>query len=128
MNYNEDDRAQRLCDIFETETNGQVNISYINTTEHIVAWHKHNIQTDYWICLKGSLKVGLATEEDGYTFEYLSDKYLRVLKIVPGVYHGYKALEPNTILMYYVTEKYNPEDEIRKKVGDFGEEWGIVNK
>ena len=66
--------------------------------------------------------------EDGYTFEYLSDKYLRVLKIVPGVYHGYKALEPNTILMYYVTEKYNPKDEIRKKVGDFGEEWGIVNK
>ena len=128
MNYNEDDRAQRLCDIFETETKGQVNISYINTTEHIVAWHKHNIQTDYWICLKGSLKVGLATEEDGCTFEYLSDKYLRVLKIEPGVYHGYKALESNTILMYYVTEKYNPEDEIRKKVGDFGEEWGIVNK
>ena len=53
---------------------------------------------------------------------------MRVLKIEPGVYHGYKALEPNTILMYNVTEKYNPKDEIRKKVGDFGEEWGIVNK
>jgi dTDP-4-dehydrorhamnose 3,5-epimerase len=135
MNYNEDDRAQRLCDIFETETKGQVNISYINTTEHIVAWHRHFKQTDYWVCLKGSMKVGLGytvpagnSNEVNVKFEYLSDKNFRVLEIPPGVWHGYKALEPGTILMYYVTEKYDPEDEIRKKVGDFGEEWGIVNK
>ena len=127
MYYHEDDRAQRLFDVFDV-LDGQVNVSYVNSTEHIVAWHKHNIQTDYWICLKGSLKVGLATEEDGCKFEYLSDKNPRVLKIVPGVYHGYKALEPNTILMYYVTEKYNPEDEIRRKVGHFGEVWEVVNK
>ena len=57
MNYHEDDRAQRLLDVFPIEK-GQVNISYINSTEHIVAWHKHEKQTDYWICLKGSLKVG----------------------------------------------------------------------
>ena len=53
MKYHEDDRAQRLLDVFPIE-NGQVNISYINSTEHIVAWHKHEKQTDYWIVLKGS--------------------------------------------------------------------------
>ena len=45
MNYHEDDRAQRLLDVFPLEK-GQVNISYINSTEHIVAWHKHETQTD----------------------------------------------------------------------------------
>ena len=127
MFYNEDDRAQRLIDCFKFLP-GQVNVSYINSIEHIVAWHKHNIQTDYWICLRGSLKVGLATEEDGCEFEYLSEKNPRVLEIKPGTYHGYKALELDTILMYYVTEKYNPQDEIRAKVGYFDEVWSAENK
>lgn len=127
MNYHEDDRAQRLLDVFPLDK-GQVNISYINSTEHIVAWHKHTHQTDYWICLKGSLKVGWATEDDGCEFKYLSDKNPQVLKIPPGVYHGYKALEPGTILVYYVTHQYNPNDEFRKEVGAFGEEWKTENK
>ena len=93
-----------------------------------MAWHKHNIQSDFWICLKGSLKVGLATEKDGCRFEYLSDKNLKVLEIPPGVYHGYKAIEPGTILMYYVSHKYNPDDEIRAKIGHFGEKWEAENK
>ena len=46
MNYHEDDRAQRLLDVFPLKE-GQVNVSYINSTEHIVAWHKHEKQTDY---------------------------------------------------------------------------------
>ena len=39
------------------------------------------------------------------------------------MYHGYKALEPNSILIYYLSHKYNPDDELRAKVGDFGEVW-----
>ncbi len=127
MYYNEDDRAQRLLDVFDV-LDGQINVSYVNSTEHIVAWHKHDIQTDYWICLRGSFKVGLATVEDGCEFVYLSDKHPRVIEIKPGIYHGYKALEPGSILCYYLTEKYNPDDEIRAMVGDFGEDWGTVNK
>ena len=49
MHYNEDDRAQRLLDIFPIEnfaSVGQINVSYINSTEHIVAWHKHEKQTE----------------------------------------------------------------------------------
>ena len=140
MYYNEDDRAQRLFDVFDV-LDGQINVSYVNSTKHIVAWHKHNIQTDYWCCLKGSFKVGLAKElyihedmdptpvgVDYVEWEYLSDKNPRVLEIKPGIYHGYQALEPNSILLYYLTDKYNPEDEIRARVGDFGEDWGVKNK
>jgi dTDP-4-dehydrorhamnose 3,5-epimerase-like enzyme len=127
MYYNEDDRAQRLLDVFDV-LSGQLNVSYINSTKHIVAWHKHEIQTDYWCCVKGSLKVGLATEDGGCKFEYLSDKNPRVLEIKPGTYHGYKALEKGSILVYYLTEKYNPDDEFRAEIGHFGEEWEALNK
>ena len=54
MNFHEDDRAQRLFDVF-SEVNGQINISHVNSTGHVVAWHKHKVQTDYWFCVKGSL-------------------------------------------------------------------------
>jgi len=134
MFYNEDDRAQRLIDVFEILP-GQVNVSFINSIEHIVAWHRHFKQTDYWVCLKGAMKVGLGytvpegnSNEVNVKFEYLSDKNFRVLEIPPGVWHGYKALEPGTILMYYVTEKYDPEDEVRVEVGNFGEVWERENK
>ena len=131
MNFHEDDRAQRLFDVFG-QLDGQINVSYVNGTDHIVAWHKHNIQSDYWVCLKGSFKVGLAIpKEDGtheVKWEYLSDKNIRVLEITPGIYHGYKAIEPGSILLYYLTHKYNPDDEIRAAVGDFGEDWGTENK
>ena len=128
IHYNEDDRAQRYLNVFEDLGPGQINVSYVNSTKHVVAWHKHNIQTDYWVCVKGSFKVGLATEDDGAQFEYLSDRNPRVLKIPPGIYHGYKALEPGSILMYYLTEKYNPEDELRAVPGQFGEVWDTENK
>ena len=51
MVYHEDDRAQRLLNVFPLDK-GQINITYINSTDHIVAWHKHEKQTDYWICLE----------------------------------------------------------------------------
>ena len=73
---------KRFQDVYGDNMPGsQINVTFINSTKHIVAWHKHNIQTDYWTVLKGSLKVGLATKEDGCEFEYLSDKNPRVLEI-----------------------------------------------
>ena len=120
-----------------TDIKGQINVSYVNSTEHIVAWHKHEVQTDEWICLKGSFKVGLARPIglDGkgemmyvVDWEYLSDKNPRVLKIPPGIYHGYRALEPGSILMYYLTEKYDPSDEHRASVGQFRENWNTENR
>ena len=127
VGFHEDDRAQRLLDVCE-KLPGQINISYVNSTQHIVAWHKHDIQTDYWCCIKGSFKVGLATQEEGVEFVYLSDKMPQTLEIQPGIYHGYKALENNSIMMYYLSEKYNPNDEIKVKPGHFGESWLTENK
>ena len=131
MNYHEDDRAQRLFDIFP-KVNGQINISHVNSTEHVVAWHKHKIQTDYWFCVKGSFKVGLAEpQEDGsykVRWEYISDKNPRIIEIPPGVYHGYKALQSESIILYYLDQKYTPDDEWKVLPGHFGEKWETVSK
>ena len=51
-----------------------------------------------------------------------------MLEITPGIYHGYKALEPGSILLYYVTRKYDVEDEIRRPIVHFGEQWETENK
>ena len=127
IQFHEDDRAQRAMNDFKRLQGGQINVSYVNSTQHVVAWHKHEIQTDYWFCVKGSFKVGLAQKNE-VKFEYLSDKDLKVLVIPPGVYHGYKALEPGSIMLYYLSEKYDPSDEHRAKVGSFNENWDTENK
>ena len=131
MNFHEDDRAQRLFVIFP-EVNGQINISHVNSTDHVVAWHKHKIQTDYWFCVKGSFKVGLAEPQDDGTYrvrwEYLSDKNPRIIEIPPGVYHGYKALQGESIILYYLDQKYSSDDEWKVLPGHFGENWNTVSK
>jgi|TARA_R110000824_G_scaffold207562_2_gene393005 dTDP-4-dehydrorhamnose 3,5-epimerase-like enzyme len=131
IQYHEDDRGQRLLNIFP-EVNGQINITHVNSTSHIVAWHRHEIQTDYWYCPKGSFKVGLGIpKEDGSVYvewQYLSDKDQKILKIEPGIWHGYMALQPESIMLYYLTEKYDPQDEWKLPPGSFDEEWGIENK
>lgn len=127
IQYNEDDRAQRALNIFPS-INGQLNVSYVHSTDHIVAWHRHKIQVDYWYCVKGSFRVGLADDDYNCKFEYISDKNQRVITIPPGIWHGYKAVEPGSILLYYLTEKYDPGDEFRCKPGHFGEEWRTEDK
>lgn len=126
MKFHEDDRGQRLFDIFTVK--GQVNVIYVNSTKHIVAWHMHpKKQTDFWICLKGSFKIGLV-ENGKVKFEYLSDKNFKVLEINPGIWHGYKALEPNSIMLYYLTEKWDINDELKCLPGAFGENWETISK
>ena len=122
MRFHEDDRAQRLFDVFPLE--GQINISYVNSTEHVVAWHRHWIQTDYWLCVKGSFKVGLYHPDNKILeWKYISDKNFQVIQIDPPWWHGYKALEPNSILLYYLTRNYDPCDEAKCLPGSFNEDW-----
>lgn len=131
IKYHEDDRGQRCFDIF-SDISGQINITYVNSTSHVVAWHRHKIQTDFWFCPKGSFKVGLGIpQENGdvkVEWEYISDKNQKVLKIVPGIWHGYMALQPESIMLYYLSEKYDPLDEEKTLPGVFGEKWEVISK
>ena len=131
MPFHEDDRGQRIFDIFPT-VNGQINTTIVNSTDHVVAWHRHKIQPDYWFCVKGSFKCGIGIpQQDGLVkveWHYLSDKNCTTLAIPPDVWHGYKALQPESIMLYYLTEKYDPEDEEKVLPGAFGENWSTISR
>ncbi len=127
MKFHEDDRAQRLLDIFPLNK-GQINVHYFHSTESICAWHRHKIQTDYFCCIQGSFKVGLCLNNK-VEFYYLSDKNIRESFFVPpGMWHGYRPLKPNSIMLYYLTEKYDPTDEEKVLPGFFGENWSTISK
>ena len=131
MHFHEDDRAQRFCNIFPVQ-GAQIMASRIRSPGHIVAWHLHHEKTDWWCCLQGSFKVGLVDmlcgDGNEVQWEYLSDHNPQTLVIPPYTAHGYTALEPNSIMLYYMDKEYDESDELRLPVGHFNEEWQIPNK
>jgi dTDP-4-dehydrorhamnose 3,5-epimerase-like enzyme len=129
----DDDRGRRYCDIFGTVT-GDINIThaYPGVT---TAWHAHTRQYDEWFVIKGALKVGLAVPNADGTFKWrfisLSEFDGKVLRILPGVLHGWRNhTTEEAILMYHISEKYDPSnpDEIRYTVEQVGADWATVTR
>lgn len=83
------------------------------------AWHRHlRGQVDYFVVLKGALKICAYDEETGELTEITSTGYEPQIIRVPGVYwHGFKVVgnEP-AWLLYFVNRLYdyqNPDEERR---------------
>lgn len=119
-----DDRAVRYLDLFPA-LEGQVNVSIV-PPHRLVCWHKHRKQTDYWFVAKGILKVGIVPPDGKARFEYLTERRPAVLEIPPDHWHGYHSLEEEAVLVYHVTRKYDPADEIRATAAEIGVDWGIA--
>ena len=85
----------------------------------IRAWHRHNRgQTDYFIVLKGALKICAYDEETKELDEIISTGLaLQVLRIPGHYWHGFKAVGNETALLIYFTTKLydyqNPDEERR---------------
>jgi dTDP-4-dehydrorhamnose 3,5-epimerase-like enzyme len=126
VRFHQDDRAIRYCDIFPIEK-GDINVSVI-PPHRLVAWHRHQKQNDYWFVVKGMLKVGLADDEGNVTWKYLSDCCPEVLEIPKNIWHGYMSLEEETILIYWITNKYDPSDEERTTIEELGHDWEVPIK
>jgi dTDP-4-dehydrorhamnose 3,5-epimerase len=105
----------------------------------IKAFHWHKGQTDYWYCVAGNIRVGLADLRAGSPTEgakmtvYLGEWGRQVLKIPPGVAHGYQVLSNVPAqLIYYTTRPYDPQepDEERIPWDDpaIGFDWTIINR
>ena len=132
----DDDRARRACDVFgftgdgTIDMGGDVNITWAYPGR-VVAWHRHQKQTDHWFVIKGYLKVGLMDDSGQVKWVYLGENDRRVLSIPPGVWHGYMVLgEEEAVLMYYITSKYdekNPDEE-RLTVEASGVDWSVAVK
>ena len=95
---------------------GQCYVS-MNYPGVIRAWHWHKKQDDFFVVMKGMIKVGLYDLREGSPTRgeagefYLGDNNNIMLKIPVGVVHGYKTVgtEPS-LLINFPSEVYNPEE------------------
>ena len=111
-------------DIFEKF--GQAYVS-LNHPGVIRGWHWHRLQTDFFVVVKGLVRVALYDGRDGSPTQGQVEEYLLgdgnsiLLKIPPGVLHGYKTIgtEPS-LLINFPTEVYNASqpDELRRAWND----------
>ena len=110
---------------------GQVTVSTLFPGV-VKAWHRHHKQIDYTFCVEGNLKLLLA-EENGKNFEikefYLGEKNPLLVKIPPGIWHGYTPIGNKKATIIYVTNTtYDSKDEERKDWTAFGDVWKVKNK
>ncbi len=100
---------------------GQV---YFTTTYPgvVKAWHFHKLQTDHFYVLRGAIKVGLYdARTDSPTHGEVNELYLSehlpgLLRIPPGVYHGWMCVSDCECFVVNVTTEcydYKQPDEFR---------------
>jgi len=105
-------------DLFAEDKIAQANLS-VTYPSVIRAWHRHlKGQTDYFIVLKGAIKICAYDEKTEGLNEIISTSQDLQIVRMPGHYwHGFKALgnEP-AMLLYFTTKLYDyasPDEERR---------------
>lgn len=86
----------------------------------VKCWHLHAKHTDQFTVTRGKLQVTLVDIREGSsTFGHVnliffSNERPRLLKIPPGIMHGWKALtEPEVIVVNFQSHVYDSQDEIK---------------
>ena len=109
-------------ELLEDEWITQANISY-SYPNMVRAWHRHTRgQTDYFLVLKGAMKICAYEEETGKMAEIIASGEKPTVVRIPGKYlHGTRTVsnEPS-LTVYFVTKLYdyqNP-DETRRPWND----------
>ena len=105
----------------------------------IKAFHWHKYQIDYWYCAVGNIRVGLVDLREGSPTLgtqmeiFLGELVRKVLKIPPGVAHGYQVLgNMPAQLIYYTTRPYDPQEPDEERIPwndpSIGFDWTIRNR
>jgi dTDP-4-dehydrorhamnose 3,5-epimerase len=114
-----DDRGWSLMNQLQNvlRPEGQINYS-VQYPGIVKAWHRHHKQTDFWLCLKGNMKVGVYCEEREVAWVCIvGERRSGVVIIPPGLWHGATAVGSSEAgLLYYVDYAYDPAnpDEDRR--------------
>jgi len=106
----------------EADNLAQPKHCYQSATDYGVTkcWHLHEIHIDQFTVTRGKLQVCLIDiREDSPTFGKANSIILgrdqqRLVKIPPGIMHGWKALsQPEVIVVNFQTEVYDADDEFK---------------
>lgn len=129
-----DDRGWSLMNQMQgvMSDQGQINFS-VQYPGVIKAWHRHKLQTDFWVCLQGHIKVGVHDQDTGQAWAIvIGEKRPGTVIIPPPLWHGAATVGPTQAgLLYYVTHSYNPQapDEERAAHDAFaGFPWELEHK
>ena len=86
----------------------------------VKCWHLHAIHTDQFTVTRGKLQVTLVDIREGSkTFGHVNKVFMgtqkpRLLKIPPGIMHGWKALtEPEVLVVNFQSHVYDARDEYK---------------
>jgi dTDP-4-dehydrorhamnose 3,5-epimerase len=88
----------------------------------VKAWHYHKNQYDHFCVLKGMMKVALYDPREESPTEGEVDEFFLgehrpiVLRIPPGVYHGFKTISTEEALLINISTqsyRYDAPDEFR---------------
>ncbi|HPL95309.1 MAG TPA: dTDP-4-dehydrorhamnose reductase [bacterium] len=109
--FHEDARRRGFYDLVPGLP-GDMNFTHMQANI-ISGMHMHKNQTDYFTVAKGSVLFRLVAEDGREERVVLSEHSRKTLIISPGVWHGYRSLEPS-ILVFYIDQKFNLNDENRR--------------
>jgi len=109
-------------DLFKQDEIVQANLS-ISYPGIIRAWHRHlRGQVDYFVALKGAIKICAYDEESGELDEIMSTgNDLQIIRIPGKYWHGFKVIsDEKAWLLYFVNKLYDYEkpDEERRPWND----------
>ena len=83
----------------------------------VKAWHGHKLQTDFFTCVSGMIKIVLCdlrenSSSNGEIFEmFIGQDNPSLIRIPPGVFHGIKGIgSEKAIALNVPTEPYNHAD------------------
>ena len=99
-------------DLFQDDTVAQANVS-ISYPSIIRAWHRHlRGQTDYFLCLRGALKICAYDEKTQELNEIVStNKDLQIVRMPGNYWHGFKVVgNEQAMLLYFTTRLYDHSD------------------
>jgi len=109
----------RVTDDFFGEGFGQWSHSLVHVGV-AKAWHVHKLQTDWFYVVSGVMKVVLHDgRPDSPTHGEIAEILMgdghpaQVVKIPPGVAHGYKVIDGPAHMLYVTSRTYDPNDEGR---------------
>lgn len=96
--------------------------------------HKHNFQTDYTTCIKGSIKYCVANKIDENKVDIktyiIGEKNPILIKVSPGIWHGYTPIgNKDAIVLHLMDKVYDPSNQDTEKIDPFtfGDVWTVKN-
>ena len=84
------------------------------------AWHLHKKQTEWMYVVTGDIRLALYdTRRKSKTHGELIEVFMgdslghKVVKVPPGVAHGYKIINGPMHIIYVADREYDPKDDLR---------------